>query len=205
MFWFGHPFETPLLIQSFVMIIGMVFMMEICIRVKNSASSTFTISGQSRHLREHEPMSSAPGSGRHSALRGSNFWNWDDYLSYARFILLFTLILGSTTYLMKSNYYYTEALGCIAVLTESMLGLPQLLRNLRKKSTQGMSVEMVAMWLSGDLFKTLYFIIRKAPMQFYVCGAVQVTVDILILCQVLWYRRRPTADYRKLAQSSGPS
>lgn len=190
-----------MLIQSFVMIIGMMFMMELCIRVRNKVTPTFTISGRSRHLRENEPMST----GRlDNQARPSKFWDWDDYLSYARFILLFTIILGSATYLMKSNYYFTEGLGCVAVFTESMLGIPQLLRNLRKKSTEGMSVEMVAMWLSGDLFKTLYFIIKHTPAQFYVCGAVQVTVDILILCQVLWYRR-PTAAYRKLAQASSQS
>ncbi|GLJ59015.1 hypothetical protein SUGI_1488510 [Cryptomeria japonica] len=43
MFWFGHHFELPLLIQSFVMIAGMMAMMEICIRVKDKRSS-YTIS-----------------------------------------------------------------------------------------------------------------------------------------------------------------
>lgn len=43
MFWFGHHFELPLLIQSFVMIAGMMAMMEICIRVRDKRS-TYTIS-----------------------------------------------------------------------------------------------------------------------------------------------------------------
>lgn len=43
MFWFGHRFETPLLIQSFVMIAGMLTMMEICVRAKDKRS-TYTIS-----------------------------------------------------------------------------------------------------------------------------------------------------------------
>lgn len=43
MFWFGHRFETPLLLQSFVMIAGMLAMMEICVRVKDRRS-TYTIS-----------------------------------------------------------------------------------------------------------------------------------------------------------------
>lgn len=101
------------------------------------------------------------------------------------------------TYFLSDNYLYVECLGFVAVFTESMLGIPQLFKNYVKKSTKGMSVEMVAMWLSGDLFKTLYFIIKKAPVQFYVCGFIQVVVDILILSQVLWYRR-PNVTYRKL-------
>lgn len=130
-----------------------------------------------------------------------NFWNWDDYWSYIRFLLLFTLILSLITYLLIDRYLYVEILGYVAVFTESMLGMPQLLRNYTKKSTLGMSVEMVIMWLSGDLFKTLYFIIRRAPAQFYVCGSIQVIVDVLILYQALWYRR-PNVTYRKLPESS---
>lgn len=110
---------------------------------------------------------------------------------------MFTFILGLITYLLLDNYLYVEALGFVAVFTESMLGMPQLLKNYAKKSTRGMSVEMVVMWLSGDLFKTLYFILRHVPLQFVICGSIQVTVDILILVQVFWYRR-PNVTYRKL-------
>lgn len=39
LFWFGHRFELPLLIQSFVIIIGMLAMMEICVRVKKGNSA----------------------------------------------------------------------------------------------------------------------------------------------------------------------
>ena len=34
LFWFGHPFELPLLTQSVIMIICMLIMLELCIRVK---------------------------------------------------------------------------------------------------------------------------------------------------------------------------
>lgn len=64
-----------------------------------------------------------------------------------------------------------------------------------------MSVEMVIMWLSGDLFKTLYFILRNEPVQFIVCGLIQVSVDILILIQVFWYKR-PKVIYSKLPKTT---
>lgn len=38
LFWFGHWFEYPLLVQSFIMVICMVVMLELCIRVKNENS-----------------------------------------------------------------------------------------------------------------------------------------------------------------------
>lgn len=49
------------------------------------------------------------------------------------------------------------------------------------------SVTMVIMWMCGDIFKTIYFILREAPVQFWVCGSLQVAVDIAILLQVYFY------------------
>lgn len=54
-------------------------------------------------------------------------------------------------------------------------GAPQFLRNFKNKSTQGMSIAMVALWTVGDMFKTCYFIFRHAPMQFWICGTLQVS------------------------------
>lgn len=34
LFWFGHPFELPLLVQSVIMILCMLVMLELCVRVK---------------------------------------------------------------------------------------------------------------------------------------------------------------------------
>lgn len=44
------------------------------------------------------------------------------------------------------------------------------------------------MWTCGDIFKTTYFLLREAPLQFWICGSLQVTVDLLILLQVFIYR-----------------
>ena len=35
LFWFGHPFEMPLLLQSIIMIICMIIMLELCVRVRS--------------------------------------------------------------------------------------------------------------------------------------------------------------------------
>ena len=50
-----------------------------------------------------------------------------------------------------------------------------------------MSIFMVFGWLVGDMFKVCYFILLAQPMQFIVCGTVQVSVDILIVIQVFYY------------------
>uniref|UniRef100_A0A1I7Y5Q4 PQ-loop repeat-containing protein 1 n=1 Tax=Steinernema glaseri TaxID=37863 RepID=A0A1I7Y5Q4_9BILA len=49
---------------------------------------------------------------------------------------------------------------------------------------------MVLMWLIGDLAKTAYFVIHNEPAQFWLCAILQITIDIIILLQVLVYSRR---------------
>ena len=93
------------------------------------------------------------------------------------------LLLGYLTWLFIDFSWFVETLGFLAVFIEACLGTPQFLRNYKNKSTVGMSVYMVMMWTSGDCFKTLYFILNKAPTQFWVCGFLQVGVDLSILGQ----------------------
>lgn len=101
---------------------------------------------------------------------------------------------AAVTYIMLPVNWFMETIGFLAVFTEAMLGklttsnqlrfdfikrnsfqgLPQFLRNYKNKSTHGMSFLMVIMWTIGDFYKTTYFILRHAPMQFWICGMLQV-------------------------------
>lgn len=85
---------------------------------------------------------------------------------------------------------FVEAVGYASLLTEAFLAVPQLIKNYNSKSTIGMSQSMVLLWAAGDLFKTSYFIVKHVPMQFIVCGVIQVTVDLMILAQISIYSRR---------------
>lgn len=57
---------------------------------------------------------------------------------------------------------------------------------------------MVLTWFLGDLYKTIYFIVRQAPFQFLICGCIQITFDTLIFLQVWLYKK---AEYRKLKKT----
>ncbi|XP_055541513.1 solute carrier family 66 member 2 isoform X1 [Wyeomyia smithii] len=119
------------------------------------------------------------------------FWNWTDFQSYLDFMLVVWVVGAAVTYLMLSLTWFMETIGFFAVFTEAMLGAPQFLRNYKNKSTHGMSICMVIMWTAGDMFKTGYFIFRHAPMQFWICGTLQVSLDLAILLQVYIYRKNP--------------
>jgi hypothetical protein len=58
-------------------------------------------------------------------------------------------------------------IGLVALLSEvhidspqSMLILPQILQNYRQQSTKGLSRPLVALNLSGDIFKLIYFLMK---------------------------------------------
>uniref|UniRef100_A0A1B0A4B6 PQ-loop repeat-containing protein 1 n=1 Tax=Glossina pallidipes TaxID=7398 RepID=A0A1B0A4B6_GLOPL len=206
-----HPFskryELPLLVQSVVMNITMFLMIHLCVKVKrvNANKRERTFSGDDLRLPKATmtetdtagsvSISTEAGAmkrvrSRHylSDLDLKYFWNWTDFQSYLDFMLLVWAVGAAITYLMLSIDWFMETVGFVAVFTEAMLGAPQFVRNFKNKSTYGMSIHMVIMWTLGDMFKTGYFIARKAPSQFWICGTLQVSLDLAILLQVWVYR-----------------
>lgn len=108
-------------------------------------------------------------------------------------------------YVFMSYVVFVEAVGYASLLTEALLATPQLVKNYRSKSTVGMSQSMVLLWAGGDIFKLGYFLIKAVPIQFVVCGVIQITVDSLILAQISIYspsrRRNLSRDEYKCTES----
>lgn len=170
LFWFGHHFELPLLIQSIIMNIAMFAMVHLCIRVKNR---TQIIPSQSQVF---------------SDFNFKYFWAWTDFLSYVEFISTFSAAVGVVVYLFIEVPFVIEGIGFLALITEAMLGVPQFYQNFRSQSTEGMSKTMVVNWTIGDVLKTTYFIVKKVPQQFWICGLLQICIDIAIMLQILFYQ-----------------
>ncbi|XP_052747098.1 solute carrier family 66 member 2 isoform X3 [Bicyclus anynana] len=179
LFWFGKRYEIPLLIQSIVMNATMFAMIHLCVNVKK----------KNQIIRSRERI--------FTDMDRKYFWAWTDFQSYVDCMLVFSVLGAAITYLLIEFSPFVELVGFLAVFTEAMLGAPQIAKNLTNKSTEGMSLSMVIMWTCGDLFKTAYFVIREAPTQFWVCGSLQVLLDIVILVQV-WLYRHNTAAARRL-------
>lgn len=97
LFWFGHPFEIPLLIQSVVMIICMLIMLELCIRIKNET------------IRSSSML--APPEKKFLDFEKEHFWKWTDFKSYIQFLLSFVIFFGFFTSLLISSTYFIETLG----------------------------------------------------------------------------------------------
>ncbi|CAF1619830.1 unnamed protein product [Rotaria magnacalcarata] len=185
-FWFGKHFETPLLVQSIVMILCMLVMLELCIRVY-SKSLCHHLPLNQQNISSTKDLTLDIHEKKFTDFQMDYFWKWTTFTSYLQFLFAFSLVLSAITCLFLTNTLYIETIGFLAVFFEALLGTPQFMRNFRLKSTEGMSVKMVLMWTSGDIFKTVYFILRIAPKQFWLCGMLQISIDIAILFQVLYY------------------
>ncbi|KAI8428046.1 hypothetical protein MSG28_002339 [Choristoneura fumiferana] len=131
------------------------------------------------------------------------FWAWTDFQSYVDCMLVFSVIGAAVTYLLIGFAPFVELIGFMAVFTEAMLGAPQIAKNHQNKSTEGMSLSMVIMWTCGDIFKTAYFVMREAPTQFWVCGALQVSLDVVILIQMFFFRYGCTGTTRRRRDARG--
>jgi len=68
-----------------------------------------------------------------------------------------------------------------------MLAVPQIIKNYRNKNCEGLSNVLVACWLLGDVFKTLYFFLTFAPMQLKLCGLTQIILDLVVVYQIKYY------------------
>lgn len=175
LFWFGHPFELPLLMQSIIMIVCMIIMLELCVRVKTDNFHLSAVVLPKRKFTDFD---------------AKFFWKWTDFSSYLQFLVCFIGVGSFFTWLLINSTAFIEILGFASVFTEAMLAAPQFYRNYMNKSTEGMSVIMVLMWTSGDLFKTTYFILRSSPVQFWLCGILQVSLDLAVLLQVFFYSKK---------------
>ncbi|KAM9753933.1 solute carrier family 66 member 2 [Menidia menidia] len=167
-FWFGKQFELTLLLQSVVMILTMFAMLHLCCAVQNANR----VSTKQRRLTD---------------MNLEYFWKWSAFEDYLLCCFAFTVACAVVTLLMLDSPLFVETLGSLAVMFEAMLAVPQLLQNFHNSSTKGMSVKMVLLWTAGDVFKTAYFVLNESPAQFWVCGSVQILVDVAILLQVLLY------------------
>lgn len=165
-FWTCKRFDTTLLYQSIVMIFAMIVLLELCVRLQRKSKPYVPFNIDSLV---------------------DNFWEWSDFTAY-----LWVLgLLVTTAFLLTAIFIdvplYVELLGLLSLSIEAFVPYPQLRTIMKTKSSQGFSLLVLGTWFIGDSFKTFYFIYEKSPIQFILCGAVQLSIDCLILIFMFKY------------------
>lgn len=176
-FWFGKRFDYSLLFQSIVMIVAQLLLLELIVRIKKSQNVSST----------NKKGIQIPSIDRSYI---NNFWNWANFEDYLSFLIFLAGILTIFT-IFNGLYFHSmlmfEFIGSMSLIIESTLGMPQLYRNWINKSSKGLRFELILSWFAGDIFKTIFFIAKRSPVQFVACGLVQIIVDLAIMSQMMYY------------------
>jgi solute carrier family 66, member 2 len=117
----------------------------------------------------------------------SSFWDWDDFPSFGLATAVGLVSVFLITFTAIAFPFLFEWIGTAALLIEAMLGLPQVVKNYQRSSTEGFSWFLLGTWILGDAFKTVFFLANNTPYQFVMCGIIQLFVDAVMLAQMLIY------------------
>lgn len=117
------------------------------------------------------------------------FWEWPYLVDYIFFLLFLSIIITiAFSVFGLTNEIFIESLGYIGMFFESLVGVPQIIENFSSKSTKNLSFIMIAIWLTGDSLKTLYFLQFNSPIQLIVTGLIQIILDCVIIFQMKYYK-----------------
>ena len=179
-FWIGKPFEKSLLFQSIVVIISQIYLIHYYLKYQEKPRDINKIP-QEKSILNH--MISWK-----DIFLPSKFWNWDYEIDYYKFIFLFFAFMSIICVIIGRNLMkFYDVIGTISVGIETFIEIPQIKENCVTKNVKNLSGAMVLMWFIGDLFKTVYNIVNKSPIQMIVGGLIQNCEDIILSTQVMCY------------------
>lgn len=196
-YWLAARFETPLLVQSVLMIIAQFALLFVCIRYKPTIKLPTT--------QEEESLTGTSTKSEGTSRRPFQFWAWPTFGSYLEFAALLVVFHGITFAALHRFDWYVNALGFAALGLEATLPIPQLLVNFQRKSTAGFRMTVLLGWVGGDLVKTIYFFAKDGnSVQFKACAVFQLSVDVLLCIQTFAYRAQTQRDLDEREAYTGP-
>jgi len=206
-FWLGNRFETPLLVQSLLLIISQLFLLSLCLHYAPLDPELSTSSAPLSPLPQagaedtadegpawvEQPAVTGPSKALGSK-RPFDFWQWEGYGAYLEFLAGLIVVLGLLQMVFGRWMWYIDALGFLALTIESTLPIPQFISNWQRKSTYGLRASTLVGWFGGDSFKTVYFFVRHSPIQFKVTAIMTLCWDTAVLAQRFVYGTQPPRE-----------
>lgn len=99
---------------------------------------------------------------------------------------------GKASAQVRNPFYWKnapEVVGYTSLTIEACLVLPQIIKNIRQRSTAGISILLILTWVGGDCIKLVYYIVDNQPTPFIVGCAFQIFLDIIVVAQIVYYSR----------------
>lgn len=175
-FRMGKVFSNTLIIQSFILIASQLFLLKETVNLQRITRKQAIASSNEEYWITRDKLR-------------KEFWDWNNYRYYLQTYGFFTVMCFVVTLLFKNVPGYIEFLGTVSLGIESMLTVPQFLKNRRLRSTEGVSIWLIACWFGGDAVKIVYFFISNSPVQFILCGVFQLLVDAATFYQFFKYKK----------------
>ena len=167
-FWVGKHFEKSILFNGIFGIIIQLLLLRVCLKYDTKLQKNDNIS-RFFNLKE--------------------FWNWPYFSDYLSFVIFISSLISIVSLIVGyNNKYYVFLLGVITSTIESFCDVPQIYELYISKNPYTVSYLLISMWLSGDLFKVSYFFCRDTPIQLIICSIFQLTTDIILSSQIIYYR-----------------
>ena len=186
-FWIGKRFEITILINAIFGILIQLLLLRICLKydltIKKNEKNIFK---RLFNLKE--------------------FWNWPYFIDYLIFLIFISSLIGIISLIIGyDNEPYVFALGVLTSLIESFLDVPQIYELYKSKDPFTISYLLVFGWICGDMFKVGYFFLRDTPIQLIACAIFQLTTDIILIVQILYYRIKKKRFEKNNENKSDPN
>lgn len=177
-YWVGERFEAALLVQAVVAVLTQLVMVAVVVHIKQATGKA--------------------GVARFTDLSPATFWAWRDLASYLQFEGALVAVLACGQLVAGGLGWYSPTLGALALGIEALLPVPQMLTIFKTRNTGGVSTVMIGAWVAGDALKTVYAVMKSAPLPFVACGLFQLSVDVVLALQLfVLYPPSRTAAARK--------
>lgn len=98
--------------------------------------------------------------------------------------------------------FVSTALGNLTILAWLFAQLPQVYKNYQLQSAAGLSIIFLCEWFLGDLTNLIGGLLTKQALWQVVLASYYVTVDVILLCQYVWYSRSWSRGKTKVIECS---
>jgi len=130
----------------------------------------------------------------------NEFWNWTSFSAYIVVLSWLCIVISIFNFMFLQSEVYANALGTLALGIEAALGIPQLLKIKKQKSSKGFSKTLLFTWVVGDVFKSGYYVLTFSPYQFILCGFFQLFTDFVIIFLCIYYRKNDRTSSNKFTE-----
>ncbi|KAK9469542.1 hypothetical protein V1512DRAFT_218717 [Lipomyces arxii] len=180
-YWLGRPLELPILLQSASMLFVQLIYLKMALMYMPAAWR------RSKSMEDHFIPFKRP----------LFFWQWKSDWKFYICIALFMAVVGIFELFLKSFDTWFAIIARVAVATEAVLPLPQLILNYTRHSLSGFRFTLLFAWVSGDFVKTIFYYIDGQEFYYKVGGTCQTVLDFAILWQYIYYWRKKRLEERK--------